>query len=64
MCIVAENTRSVNITRRRLVAQATRRSSVLGLKESFLSQLLFPTMHEMVNDGQYVFYVSVDIPGI
>ena len=41
-------------TRRRLVAEATRRSSDLILKESFLSQLLFPTMHEMVNDGQDV----------
>ena len=43
-----------NITRRRLVAEATRRSSELILKESFLSQVLLPTMHEIVDDGQDV----------
>ena len=44
----------VDKTRRRLVAEATRRSSDLILKESFLSQLLFPTMHEIVDDGHDV----------
>ena len=43
-----------DLTRRRLVAEATRRSSDLILKESFLSQVLLPTMHEIVDDGQDV----------
>ena len=42
-------------TRRKLVAEATRRSSDLILKESFLSQVLLPTMHEIVDDVQDVF---------
>ena len=41
-------------TRRRLVAEATRRSSDLILKESFLSQVLLPKMHEIVDDVQDV----------
>ena len=44
----------IDVTRRRLVGEASRRSSDLILKESSVNQVLLPTMHEIVDDGQDV----------
>ena len=46
---------------RRLVAEARRRSSDLIVKESFLSQVLLPTIHGMVDDWQDVLYFSLSL---